>query len=84
MKYSLTGSQITRGPTMPAVTVDRWQREDKHTVNLFLHLQSDVIFSFSNLIGPEFGKNNTTTINKIRHNYFTITLKNFEGGRPPQ
>merc|ERR1712004_570228 len=33
------GSQITRGPTMPAVTVDRWQREDKHTVNLFLHSQ---------------------------------------------
>jgi len=33
------GSQITRGPTMPAVTVDRWQRQEKHTVNLFLHLQ---------------------------------------------
>jgi len=33
------GSQITRGPTMPAVTVDRWQRQEKHTVNLFLYLQ---------------------------------------------
>ena len=51
MKYSLTGSQITRGPTMPAATLDRWQRKEKHT---HIHLQEHVIFS--NLIWPEFGK----------------------------
>ena len=58
--------------------IDGSEKKNIHTY-IYNRMLSSVTW-----FGLSLEKNDTTTINKIRHNYFTITLKNFEGGRPTQ